>query len=551
MALLAAMAVLFGWVDWLALGRWARPLAVPLALLAVAVGGLAVAVARRRGERTPRARSVGMSWWVVVAAAIVVAAVGWVATSWLLGEANQAGDADKRAAARVEAIKTGLGIGAGTTGIFALLLAVRRQQHSENDAAEKNVTELYTKAADQLGSDEAPVRLAGLYALERLAHNNPGQRQSIVNVICAYLRMPFSPPDAVPSAAANQTQVEEHQRRVQEREVRLAAQRILFDHLQPQERGKFWADIDLDLTNANLINFTLKSCRVETAFFRGATFTGEAMFDEATFTRGARFDDVTFTGDASFDHATFTSLGAAFDGATFLDVARFHHATLTHASFREVTFIGSAGFSFVTFIDTATFTGTTFTGAAWFDHADFNGEAIFTGATFTGAAEFTGATFTCPTWSGDVASAEFTGTTFTGAARFKYASFTGTARFNDATFIGYIEFDDVTFELPELFSYSTALVEFDRVTTAGGVRFARVALIGIGYSGGPGRVLRAALQIARASNAILDPQDFATVTSQWWINRGFVRLKRSRPRIRVVTDRRFAVRQLSGRRGRG
>ncbi|MGV9365937.1 hypothetical protein [Amycolatopsis sp. NPDC003731] len=102
-----------------------------------------------------------MSWWVVVAAAIVVAAVGWAATSWLLGEANQAGDVDKRASVRVEAIKTGLGIGAGTTGSFALLLAVRRQQHNESDATEKNVTELYTKAADQLGSEEAPVRLAG------------------------------------------------------------------------------------------------------------------------------------------------------------------------------------------------------------------------------------------------------------------------------------------------------------------------------------------------------------------------------------------------------
>ncbi|MGV9368166.1 hypothetical protein ACWDN5_46225, partial [Amycolatopsis sp. NPDC003731] len=147
-ALLAAALVLSGWMDWSALGRWARPLAVPLALLAVAASGLVVAVARRRGERAPRARASAMSWWVVVAAAIVVAAVGWAATSWLLGEANQAGDADKRAAARVEAIKTGLGIGAGTTGTFALLLAVRRQQHNESDATEKNVTELYTKAAD-------------------------------------------------------------------------------------------------------------------------------------------------------------------------------------------------------------------------------------------------------------------------------------------------------------------------------------------------------------------------------------------------------------------
>ena len=62
--------------------------------------------------------------------------------------------------------------------------------HTITDATERRVTELYTKAADQLGSDKAPVRLAGLYAMERLAQDNPSERQTIVNVICAYLQMP-------------------------------------------------------------------------------------------------------------------------------------------------------------------------------------------------------------------------------------------------------------------------------------------------------------------------------------------------------------------------
>jgi hypothetical protein len=70
--------------------------------------------------------------------------------------------------------------------------------HTITDATERRVTELYTKAADQLGSDKAPVRLAGLYALERLAQDSPGQRQTIVNVICAYLQMPYTPPGIAP-----------------------------------------------------------------------------------------------------------------------------------------------------------------------------------------------------------------------------------------------------------------------------------------------------------------------------------------------------------------
>ncbi|MEU9019811.1 hypothetical protein [Actinomadura sp. NPDC048394] len=77
----------------------------------------------------------------------------------------------------------------------------RRQRHqeiatalSDYDAGERRMTDLYTKAADQLGSGKAPVRLAGLYALERLAQDTPGHRQTTVNLICAYLRMPYTPP---------------------------------------------------------------------------------------------------------------------------------------------------------------------------------------------------------------------------------------------------------------------------------------------------------------------------------------------------------------------
>lgn len=61
-------------------------------------------------------------------------------------------------------------VGAGTGGIVALVLARRRQwsteqadEHARHDADERRITELYTKAADQLGSDKAAVRLAGLY----------------------------------------------------------------------------------------------------------------------------------------------------------------------------------------------------------------------------------------------------------------------------------------------------------------------------------------------------------------------------------------------------
>ncbi|MFE3448728.1 hypothetical protein ACFXJ8_07295 [Nonomuraea sp. NPDC059194] len=103
-------------------------------------------------------------------------------------------------------MRTALAAGAGVGAAVTLMLAFRRQRHQEiaaahatHDATKRRVTELYTKAAEQLGSDKAAVRLAGLHALERLAQDNRGHRQTIVNVICAYLRMPYDPPEPEPA----------------------------------------------------------------------------------------------------------------------------------------------------------------------------------------------------------------------------------------------------------------------------------------------------------------------------------------------------------------
>ncbi|MGW4058909.1 pentapeptide repeat-containing protein [Amycolatopsis sp. NPDC004747] len=219
----------------------------------------------------------GLSWWVVVAAAALVGAIAWGATSWLLGEADHATD---RGAARVDAIKTGLGIGAGTTGVFALLLAIRRQNHHErtaadttHDATERRVTELYTKAVEQLGSPKAPVRLGGLYALERLGETQETQRPTIINVICAYLRMHYTLP-VEPAADAPPEQHDRYEDRVREAQVRFTAQRILRRHRQPTTRPNlYWRGVTIDLSGANLRAMDFASVDLEMANLSGATLT--------------------------------------------------------------------------------------------------------------------------------------------------------------------------------------------------------------------------------------------------------------------------------------
>src|SRR4051794_12413122 len=73
---------------------------------------------------------------------------------------------------------------------------VNRQALQETQRANREADrrDRYAKAIEQLGHDKAPVRLGAMYSLERLAQDNLELRQAVVDVLCAYLQMPFKLP---------------------------------------------------------------------------------------------------------------------------------------------------------------------------------------------------------------------------------------------------------------------------------------------------------------------------------------------------------------------
>ena len=143
------------------------------------------------------------AWSWMLGAVIAVAVTAFVITTWLLAIAGHAKPGTDQANARLDAVRTGLAAGAGAGAAVGLMLAFRRQHHQEistaltdYDAAQRRITELYSKSVEQLGSNKAPVRLGGLYALERLAQDNPG---STADHGRCHLRLPAH---AIPSAGA-------------------------------------------------------------------------------------------------------------------------------------------------------------------------------------------------------------------------------------------------------------------------------------------------------------------------------------------------------------
>ncbi|WP_435207298.1 pentapeptide repeat-containing protein [Micromonospora sp. bgisy143] len=416
-----------------------------------------------------------MPWWLVLVGLLLAAALGWLVLDLLLTEADRAVQPDTRATLRIDAIRTGLSVVAGTGGGLALLLAARRQwiteraqRHqetvaardqahrdrvqahaesvaeaaqrqqdrqstaAEHDAAERRLTELYTRAVELLGNDTAAVRLGGLHALERLGQDNPSQRSTIVAVLCAYLRM--SPPNDEP----------------RESEVRRTAQRVLTRHLRDQDETAYWPGVTLDLAGAALVDFDAGGCTLVDATFTGAAFTGTTSFAGATTTgrlllRAASFGDLTLDGltaggEVVLDDARVQGL-ASFDKADFADGLSCRRSLFAwQTSFRGATFGQPTSFDATRFENDTTFRESVFDGALSMEHSEFGQSASFYNARFANMALFR--------W-----------TIFEGEASFDRARFTDAANFGRARFHRMASFRDAQFSRPPQVEQARAVVD--------------------------------------------------------------------------------------------
>lgn len=343
----------------------------------------------RNAQERPSEPDRPLSKRAIVLGGVLVGLVGAVAVAALLYFYSGRTDQDR---AGLDVVRTAGTLVVGTGGAIALLLAARRQRSTEltlqhqrevaataaQDAVEQRITELYARAVDQLGNGQAPVRLGGLHALERLAQNNPAQRQTIVDVICAYLRMPYAlPDDNRPGEDAPADASTRYER--QELQVRLTAQRILTAHLRA-DADTFWPGIDLDLTEAQLHRLDLTNCQIRNAQFDAPQFSENAWFDGAQFSGNAWFSAAQFSGNVGFSEAQFSGeavfAGTQFFGDVWFAAAQFSRA----AGFSKAQFSGNAWFNVAQFSRHAGFSKTQFTGKVMFDTARFSENTVFDGA---------------------------------------------------------------------------------------------------------------------------------------------------------------------------
>ena len=152
-----------------------------------------------------------------------------------------------------EAIKTGGLAGGAIVALYALWLNDRRRkveearqelegQRIEHDRS-RVADERFARAVELLGHDAAQVRVGAMHALAGLAKSRVEYTQTVLDILCAYLRRPFKRADDLEDFDAEQNEIE--------LEVRLTSQRLIED-LLPRVEEKDPVRYDLNLTKAHL-----------------------------------------------------------------------------------------------------------------------------------------------------------------------------------------------------------------------------------------------------------------------------------------------------------
>ncbi|WP_194893304.1 pentapeptide repeat-containing protein [Catenulispora pinisilvae] len=319
---------------------------------------------RDREPRPYRPRPFPAIYAALLVAGVIGTAGVYLLLLWLIPGAK---------ANRLDVAKTALLVVGGSGAVAGLYVAYRKQRTDEANHIrdqDKLFTERYTQAIAQLGNTAAAVRLGGVYALARIADDSERDGQTCMEVLCAYLCIPYDPNTADPG----------------EVKVRAAAQATVFARLRPDHKS-FWANAVVDLSGARLTNVSLRHAKTAGAYFVDTEFDGICEFDHTAFDGGAIFRGAHFHqgNEVDFQGALFG--WANFDGVKFDRAVRFD----------DVQINGVTGFANVEFGGDASFKNTRFAMGAAFRESRFAGSASFNGATFTKITHFTDAHFAATT----------------------------------------------------------------------------------------------------------------------------------------------------------
>jgi hypothetical protein len=155
------------------------------------------------------------------------------------------------------------------------------------------------------------VRLAGVYALAKLADDWPEQRQTCVDVLCAYVRMPWAKLGDGSDDPA-------------ELEVRRSVGHTLNLRLRRDTTGVSWSDLQFDFSGARLFDLRLSGVRLANATtFRGSRFEGTVDLTDFDCPAGVEFTGVRVVGRLNLSMKVASNVsfeGSYIEAGAWLDI---------------------------------------------------------------------------------------------------------------------------------------------------------------------------------------------------------------------------------------
>ncbi|OIJ87586.1 hypothetical protein BIV25_38545 [Streptomyces sp. MUSC 14] len=155
-------------------------------------------------------------------------------------------------------------------GAYATWRQLRVSQDGLNATREGHVTDRFSRAVEQLGSDKLDVRIGGIYALWRIADHSARDHEAVVSIMAAYLRthLPWPPQEAgAPAADASINTVRPLETRAADAQAALTCLGVL-----GQERSPGWLNVSFtDLRRADCDGLWLNGVNLDATSLEAAS----------------------------------------------------------------------------------------------------------------------------------------------------------------------------------------------------------------------------------------------------------------------------------------
>ena len=136
-------------------------------------------------------------------------------------------------------------------------------------ANQKQITERFSKAIEQLGSDKPEVILGGIYTLERIARDSEPDQWTIMEVLTAFVRQ------NAPVIKENESQSLKDQEKFLELRISIqACLTVIAERKHPDLENKYIDLTEVNLSGFNLVGFKLKGFNFTGAYLTGAYLEG-------------------------------------------------------------------------------------------------------------------------------------------------------------------------------------------------------------------------------------------------------------------------------------